>query len=109
MDLTNSKNSMLVNEKLVWDALKECYDPEISVNIVDLGLIYNCSIIDNKVFITMTLTSPLCTMGPFLIANIKDQLLKITNVEEVEVEMVFDPPWTQDRMSDLAKIELGLI
>lgn len=95
--------------ELVWQLLKECYDPEIPVNIVDLGLIYNCSIIDNKVTIVMTLTAPMCGMGPILINDIKAKLLEVENVVSVDVEMVFDPPWTQDRMSDVAKVELGLI
>jgi len=98
-----------INLDLVWQALRECYDPEIPVNIVDLGLVYACKFINNKVIVTMTLTAPMCGMGPVLITDIKNRLLELYNVAEVEVEMVFDPPWTQDRLSDAAKIELGLI
>lgn len=94
---------------IAWQALRECYDPEIPVNIVDLGLIYDCCAVENKIIVTMTLTAPMCGMGPVLITDIKNKLLSIDNVADVEVEMVFDPPWTQDRMSDVAKIELGLI
>ena len=92
-----------------WQALRECYDPEIPVNIVDLGLIYSCEIKENKVIVTMTLTAPMCGMGPVLVSDIKHKLLELENIIEVDVEMVFDPPWTSDRMSDVAKMELGLI
>lgn len=98
-----------INLESVWQALRECYDPEIPVNIVDLGLVYDCNFIKNKVIVTMTLTAPMCGMGPVLVSDIKSKLLGLDNVAEVEVEMVFDPPWTQDRLSDAAKIELGLI
>lgn len=94
---------------LVWQALKECYDPEIPINIVDLGLIYDCRIIDKKVIVDMTLTAPMCGMGPVLVEDVKNILSNIAHVEEVIVQMVFDPPWTTDRMSEAAKIELGLI
>ena len=95
--------------ELAWQVLRECYDPEIPVNIVDLGLVYGCLVEGNKVTVTMTLTAPTCGMGPILVSDIKRKLLEIENVKIVEVEIVFDPPWTQDRMSDVAKIELGLI
>jgi probable FeS assembly SUF system protein SufT len=102
-------------EDLVLMQLKSCYDPEIPVNIVDLGLIYETQIekVKNtaqyKVFIQMTLTAPGCGMGPTLVESIKQKLLKIPKIKEVEVEMVFDPPWTQERMSDAAKLQLGLL
>lgn len=105
----NSNITASTDLDIVWQALKECYDPEIPVNIVDLGLVYGCKIIKNKVIVTMTLTAPMCGMGPVLISDIKNTLLGLDNIAEVEVEMVFDPPWTQDRLSDAAKIELGLI
>ena len=98
-----------VNIDLVWQALRTCYDPEIPVNIVDLGLIYGCHIVENKVIVSMTLTAPMCGMGPILMSDVKNKLLEVDNVMEVEVEMVFDPPWTTDRMSQVAKIELGLV
>jgi probable FeS assembly SUF system protein SufT len=98
-----------ITSELAWQVLKECYDPEIPVNIVDLGLVYGCLVEGNKVIVTMTLTAPMCGMGPILVSDIKSKLLEVENVATVEVEMVFDPPWTQDRMSEAAKIELGLI
>jgi probable FeS assembly SUF system protein SufT len=98
-----------LNVDLVWEELKTCYDPEIPVNIVDLGLIYGCKIIENKVIVSMTLTAPNCGMGPVLMSDIRDKLMAIAGIEEVEVDLVFDPPWTTDRMSEAAKIELGLL
>ncbi len=98
-----------IDVELVWQALRTCYDPEIPVNIVDLGLIYGCQIIVNKVIVSMTLTAPMCGMGPILVSDVKNKLLEVDNVIDVDVEMVFDPPWTEERMSLAAKIELGLI
>ncbi len=105
-------------DEIVWGQLKTCYDPEIPVNIVDLGLIYDCQIqpedLDASqppyhITIQMTLTAPGCGMGPTLITNIKHKLLNIPTVNIVDIEMVFDPPWTQDKMSDAAKLQLGLL
>lgn len=103
-------------EEIVWGQLKTCYDPEIPVNIVDLGLIYECLIQPQKtstptyhIAIQMTLTAPGCGMGPTLISHIKQKLLNIPSIEAVTVEMVFDPPWTQDKMSEAAKLQLGLL
>ncbi len=98
-----------ISVELAWQVLRECYDPEIPINIVDLGLVYDCSVVENKITVTMTLTAPMCGMGPILISDIKARLLEIKDVKGVEVNMVFDPPWTKDRMSDAAKLELGLI
>lgn len=103
-------------EELVWSQLKTCYDPEIPVNIVDLGLIYECEIqpleeneTQHKVSIKMTLTAPGCGMGPTLVGNIRQKLLNLPKISEVQVDMVFDPPWTQDKMSEAAKLQLGLL
>ena len=93
----------------VWSELRTCYDPEIPVNIVDLGLIYGCTISGHKVIVSMTLTAPNCGMGPVLMSDIRDKLLAVAGIDEVEVDLVFDPPWTTDRMSEAAKIELGLL
>lgn len=98
-----------IDIELVWQALSTCYDPEIPVNIVDLGLVYSCHIIENKVIVSMTLTAPMCGMGPILMSDVKNKLLEVVNVLEVDVEMVFDPPWSTERMSEVAKIELGLL
>jgi metal-sulfur cluster biosynthetic enzyme len=108
--LKNDNDKVASIHDLVWQALRSCYDPEISINIVDLGLIYDCVIKDdNQVSVTMTLTSPTCGMGPMLITDLKEQLYKINGITQVEVITTFDPPWTVDRMSEAAKLELGLI
>lgn len=100
-------------EQKVWSILQTCYDPEIPVNIVDLGLIYNCDLheIDSgyRVHIMMTLTAPGCGMGPVLMEEIKQKIHSLPEVFDVQLEWVFDPPWTQDRMSDEAKLKLGLL
>jgi probable FeS assembly SUF system protein SufT len=100
-----------VNPEQVWDTLKSIYDPEIPVNIVDLGLVYDCRIDPDHpgaVAITMTLTAPGCGMGPVLVEEIKQRLVRVPNVEHVEVELVFDPPWSRDMMTEEAQLELGL-
>lgn len=99
-----------IMEEQVWQALKSIYDPEIPVNLVDLGLIYDMKIdqANNTINIDMTLTAPACGMGPVMVSDIKYRVAKVPNVENVEVELVFDPPWTRDMMSDEAKLETGL-
>lgn len=101
-----------VNEEMVWAQLKTCYDPEIPVNIVDLGLVYDLSItpLDKgfHVGVQMTLTAPGCGMGPVLAQDVEQKLLLIPNVEKVDVVLIFDPPWNSDMMSEEAKLELGL-
>ncbi len=93
----------------VETALASVFDPEIPVNIVDLGLIYDRDIGDDGVVtILMTLTAPGCGMGPVLIDDVKDRLAKVPNVKRVEVELVFDPPWSREMMSEEAQLELGL-
>lgn len=98
-------------EKSVWDQLKTCFDPEIPVNIVDLGLIYECQVtpIENgfKVFVKMTLTAPGCGMGPVLRGDVEQKLISLPNVKAVEVDLVFDPPWDQSQMSEAARLQLG--
>ncbi len=98
----------------VWTQLKTCYDPEIPVNIVDLGLVYACQIKEitpeegYKVAITMTLTAPGCGMGPVIVEDVKQKLNALPLIKETQVELVFDPPWDRSMMSDLAKLELGM-
>jgi probable FeS assembly SUF system protein SufT len=95
----------------VHDTLRTIYDPEIAVNIVDLGLVYDCAIdADNphRINIRMTLTAPGCGMGPVLVDEIKLRLMRVPNVAEVDVELVFDPPWSRDMMTEEAQLELGL-
>lgn len=90
-------------KKKVISALKECYDPELPVNIYDLGLIYKIDIKDEKtVDIVMTLTSPFCPISDYFFEDIKDKLRK-ANIENVNIDLTFDPPWTKDKMSDEAK------
>ncbi len=92
----------------VWQALQSVYDPEIPVNIADLGLVYDVSIDGGHVAIQMTLTAPGCGMGPVLVEEIKDRVRCAPNVDTVAVELVFDPPWSRDMMSEEAQLQLGL-
>ncbi len=101
-------------EKKVWEALKTCYDPEIPVNIVDLGLIYDCHLTpigaDNfKADVKMTLTAPGCGMGPVLAQDVQNKLVSIEPIDEANVELVWDPPWNQGMMTEAAKLQLGLL
>ena len=101
-------------EKLVWDALKTVYDPEIPVNIVDLGLIYSCALdaaqggTAYRVDIKMTLTAPGCPMAPVIQQDVESKLMALEDVREVNVELVWDPPWNQSMLTDAAKLSLGL-
>lgn len=97
----------MVEKEEVMKALKNCYDPEIPINIVDLGLIYDVQIRDDKVQVKMTLTAPGCPMHSFIAQDVKQQLEKINGVKEAVVEIVWEPPWTPDRMSQEAKKQLG--
>ncbi|GLQ32040.1 putative Fe-S cluster assembly protein SufT [Litoribrevibacter albus] len=100
----------VIHEDHVWQALKTVFDPEIPVNLVDLGLIYNVSINqgEKKVVIDMTLTAPGCGMGPVLVSDVKYRVGKVPNVDDVAVELVFDPPWHRDMMSEEAQLETGM-
>lgn len=95
-------------ESQVWEALKTVFDPEIPVNLVDLGLIYQVKLNDHKVDIQMTLTAPGCGMGPVLVDDVKYRVGMVPGVETVNVELVFDPPWSRDKMSEEAQLETGL-
>jgi probable FeS assembly SUF system protein SufT len=99
-------------EKSVWDQLKTCFDPEIPVNIVDLGLVYHCQVTPlleggNKVDVKFTLTAQGCGMGGVLKADMQSKILNLPDVKDVDVEVVFDPPWDPSMMSDAAKLQLG--
>jgi probable FeS assembly SUF system protein SufT len=101
-------------ETLVWDQLKTCYDPEIPVNIVDLGLVYLCDIVPSEdgrknVKVKMTLTAPGCGMGPVLGSDVKQKIEALPGVSQAEVEVVFDPVWDRSMMSDAAKLQLGMM
>lgn len=100
------------SEEAVWAELRTVFDPEIPVNIADLGLIYSCVItpleFDNRIEIKMSLTAPGCGMADILKADVERKLSRLPGVKEVSVEVVFDPPWEPSRMSDAAKLQLGL-
>ncbi len=103
-----------VDEEEVWNQLRTCYDPEIPINIVELGLIYRCDIEPledggNRVDILMTLTAPGCGMGEFLAADVQSKVASVPNVTEVNVQLTFDPPWDQTMMSETARLETGLL
>ncbi len=101
-------------EKQVWDALRTCFDPEIPVNIVDLGLIYDCHLQPRppagaRVDVKMTLTAPGCGMGPVLVQDVQTKLLSLEGVDEANVELVWDPPWNQGMLTEAARLQLGLL
>jgi metal-sulfur cluster biosynthetic enzyme len=102
------ENSPTLTEALVYEVLRECYDPEIPVNLVDLGLIYSVEIAGGVVNVTMTLTAPGCQMGMMITNEIQDKLLGIPGCEDAQVEIVWDPPWTPHRMTESARKQLGL-
>ena len=101
-------------ESVIWEQLKTVYDPEIPINVVDLGLIYRCEI-ENRpeggrfVQIDMTLTAPGCGMGPILLQDAQEKIAVIPTVEDVHVELVFDPPWNQAMMSEEARLQTGMM
>jgi len=97
----------LVTKQDVIGALRNCYDPEIPVNIVDLGLIYDVKIEGKKVSVKMTLTARGCPMHSFIANNAKQKVMELKEVDDVAVEVVWDPPWTPERMSDEARTLLG--
>jgi len=95
--------------KAVWDVLKTCYDPEIPVNIVDLGLVYDCVLESGNVNVKMTLTAPGCGMGPTLCAEAQSKLLALPGVTSAEVELVWDPAWNQGMITEVGRMQLGLV
>lgn len=105
------ENNRLLQQ--VWDALRCVEDPEIHLNIVDLGLIYNVSLVpvaqDFKVAIEMTLTSPTCPMAPYIFQNIHESIEFLEGVASVDIQLVWDPPWSKDKISESGKMELGLV
>ncbi|MBT8079820.1 MAG: putative Fe-S cluster assembly protein SufT [Gammaproteobacteria bacterium] len=101
-------------EDVIWQQLKTCYDPEIPINIVDLGLVYRCDVTSNEdgsrsVSVDMTLTAPGCGMGDILVQDAQDKIAVIPTVSDVQVELVFDPPWNQTMMSDEARLQTGMM
>ena len=101
-------------EEVIWQQLKTCFDPEIPINVVDLGLIYRCDVNampngERSVSIDMTLTAPGCGMGEILVQDAQEKIAVIPTVSDVHVELVFDPPWNQSMMSDEARLQTGLM
>ncbi len=92
----------------VMEALRDVYDPEIPVNVVDLGLVYGCEVEDGDVSVKMTLTFPGCGMGPYIAQQAEWRIAEIEEVEDVEVELVYEPPWSPDLISEEGKAQLGL-
>jgi len=107
-------NTKKYDEKHIWDVLKTCYDPEIPVNIVDLGLVYDLKSLKKKsgtyhINIKMTLTAPGCGMGPVIAQDVESKLLGISFVDDVLVEVVWEPLWNQNMMTEEAKLKLGML
>jgi probable FeS assembly SUF system protein SufT len=103
-----------ITADLVWDAMKTCFDPEIPVNVVDLGLIYDCKVEGHpsggsKVSVVMTLTAPGCGMADVLKNDIESRIRALPGVKDVRVDVSFDPPWDASRLSDAARLQLGIL
>jgi probable FeS assembly SUF system protein SufT len=103
-----------VSEEDVWNQLRQCYDPEIPVNIVDLGLVYDCRLIKNesggtRVEVKMTLTAPGCGMGPAIAHDAQSKILSIDGIDEANVQLVWDPPWNQNMISEAGRMKLGMV
>jgi probable FeS assembly SUF system protein SufT len=103
-----------VDEKMVWDQLRQCFDPEIPVNIVDLGLVYDCQLTTRpeggtKVDVKMTLTAPGCGMGPAIAHDAQSKILTIDGIDEADVQLVWDPPWNQSMISEAGRMKLGMV
>ena len=103
-----------VSEEDVWNQLRQCYDPEIPVNIVDLGLVYDCRLLKKedggtRVEVKMTLTAPGCGMGPAIAHDAQSKILSIDGVDEADVQLVWDPPWNQNMISEAGRMKLGMI
>jgi probable FeS assembly SUF system protein SufT len=100
--------------ELAWDQLRTCFDPEIPVNIVDLGLVYKCEVTPmpeggEKAEVRFTLTAPGCGMGDVLREDVRQKLLAVPGIKEADVQVIFDPPWSMAMMSDAAKLHLGIL
>lgn len=101
-------------EKLVWQQLRTCFDPEIPINVVELGLVYACDLEpmedgQRKASIRMTLTAPGCGMGDILVEDVRTKVERVPTIAEADVELVFDPPWNQSMMSEAARLETGML
>ena len=103
---TNIQNSVWTDAS-IRDVLRSVLDPELHMNIVDLGLVYGVEIKDAVIHVKMTLTSPGCPYGPYLLTQVKDTLLTLKGVADAQIEVVWDPPWGPDKMTEAARLELG--
>jgi len=110
-DLPPAPSEGVVSQEALYGVLRTCFDPEIPVNIVDLGLVYRLEIEPveggSRVTIYMTLTAPGCGMGPFIVDDVRQKVVAVPGVREAFVDLVFDPPWDRSMMSDLARLQLG--
>ena len=109
-----AKTNGAVSEDDVWNQLKQCFDPEIPVNIVDLGLVYDCRLIKKddggtRIEVKMTLTAPGCGMGPAIAHDAQSKILSIDGVDEADVQLVWDPPWNQNMISEAGRMKLGMV
>ena len=109
-----AKTNGEVSEDDVWNQLRQCFDPEIPVNIVDLGLVYDCRLTKKddggtKVDVKMTLTAPGCGMGPAIAQDAQSKILSIDGIDEADVQLVWDPPWNQNMISEAGRMKLGMI
>ena len=98
----------MVNQDAIYEALKHIYDPEVGINIVDMGLIYSLDIADSKVDVTMTLTSPGCPAGPQILSQVDSAIKALEGVEDVDIKVVWSPPWSPDMLSEEARDQLGI-
>lgn len=105
---TEEVHDTTISKEAVYEHLRECYDPEIPVNIVDLGLVYNLKIVGPAVEVTMTLTSIGCPVGPEVMAEVEERVREVEGVEQCTVALTFDPPWSPARMTEDARWELGM-
>ena len=113
LDTLVSETDAAVIEKNCWEVMKTVYDPEIPVNIVDLGLVYECNVTPaedglNDVHVMMTLTAPGCGMGPVIQSDVENRIRALPGVARVNIEVVLDPPWSREMMSEVAQLQLGL-
>ncbi len=109
-----SRTDGVVSEEDVWNQLRQCYDPEIPVNIVDLGLVYDCRLLKKedggtRVEVKMTLTAPGCGMGPAIAHDAQSKILSIDGIDQADVQLVWDPPWNQNMISEAGRMKLGMI
>jgi metal-sulfur cluster biosynthetic enzyme len=102
------RSSVMLDQEVIYESLKQIYDPEVGINIVDMGLIYSLDIEGSKVGITMTLTSPGCPAGPQILGQVDSALKALEGIEDVDIQVVWSPPWSPDMLSEDARDQLGI-